>query len=255
MLTEHTELVSALLDAHDDGEAIDPASVPDGLTVEAGYEIQRAVVERLTGTWGPPAGYKLGFTNGAVQSEFGVSEPIYGRVLGETMRTDGRFEHAPLIEPLAEPEIAFVLDRPLSPPLNRLDALAATRFVVPVVEIVDSRIEGWQFGAPGAVADNAVAARLLVGDPTPVAGTDLSLEGVELRVDGRRRASGTGGAVLGHPAEGLVWLAETLDEQGEALDAGDIVTTGTLTDPIPVDAGETVLARFGSLGTVTAHAE
>jgi len=255
MDTEHTKLVSALLDARDDGEAIDPASVPEGLTVEDGYGIQEAVVGRLTERWGPPAGYKLGFTNEAVRSEFGVGEPIYGRVLGGTIRADGRFEHAPLIEPLAEPEIAFVLDRPLSPPLNRLDALAATRFVVPVVEIVDSRIEGWRFGAPEAIADNAVAARLLVGDPTPVGGTDLSLEGVELRVDGRRRASGTGSAALGHPAEGLVRLAETLDEHGARLEAGEIVTTGTLVDPVPVEAGETVLARFGSLGTVTAHAE
>ena len=246
-----TQLADALFTAYDDGEAIDPGSVPPSLTVEDGYAIQDALAERR----GPIAGYKIGFTNDAVQSDFGMDSPIYGRVFADTVRSDGRFEYEELVEPLIEPEIAFVLDRPLSPPVTRLDVAAACRFAVPVIEIVDSRIEGWEFGAAGAVADNALAARLVVGDPIPIGETDLSLEGVEVRVDGGERASGVGAAALGHPASAVAWLATALDERGGRLEAGDIVTTGTLTDPLSVAAGETVVARFTSLGTVTAHAE
>ena len=246
-----TELADALFTAYDDGEAVDPGSVPSALTVEDGYAIQDALAERR----GPVAGYKIGFTNDAVQSDFGMDAPIYGRVFADTVRTDGGFDYGELVEPLIEPEIALVLDRPLSPPVSRLDVAAACRFAVPVIEIVDSRIEGWEFGAAGAVADNALAARLVVGDPAPVGETDLSLEGVEVRVSGGRRASGAGAAALGHPASAVAWLADALDERGGRLDSGDIVTTGTLTDPLPVEAGETVVARFASLGTVTAHAD
>ncbi len=246
-----TEVADALRTAYDDGEAIDPASVPTSLTVEDGYAIQDALAERR----GPVAGYKIGFTNDAVQSDFGMDSPIYGRVFADTVRTDGRFEYGELVDPLIEPEIAFVLDRPLSPPVTRLDVAAASRFAVPAIEIVDSRIEGWEFGAAGAVADNALAARLVVGDPVPVGEADLSLEGVEVRVGGGRRTNGVGAAALGHPASALAWLADALEEHGGRLEAGDIVTTGTLTDPLPVAAGETAVARFASLGTVTAHAE
>jgi len=255
MAIDHAALAAAVGAAHDDGEAIEPTAFPPELTIEDAYAVQDALVERRREAWGPIAGYKVGFTNASVQSEFGLEAPIYGRVLAGTVDEGGRFGTAGLIEPMIEPEIAFVLDRPLSPPATRLDVAAAARFVVPVIEVVDSRVEGWAFDAAGAVADNALAARLLVGDPVPVGDRDLSLEGVEVRIDGEPRASGTGAAVLGYPAEAVAWLAAALEERGGRLEAGDVVTTGTITDPIPIAAGETALARFASLGTVLAHAK
>ena len=255
MAIDHAELAAAVGAAHDDGEAIEPTAFPPELTIEDAYAVQDALVERRREAWGPIAGYKVGFTNASVQSEFGLETPIYGRVLAGTIDEGGRVGTGGLIEPMIEPEIAFVLDRPLSPPVTHLDVAAAARFVVPVIEVVDSRVEGWAFDAAGAVADNALAARLLVGDPVPVGDRDLSLEGVEVRVDGDPRASGTGTAVLGHPAEAVAWLAAALEERGGRLEAGDVVTTGTITDPIPIAAGETALARFASLGTVLAHAK
>lgn len=249
-----TELAETLCAAYDDGESISPGSLPSSVTVDEGYAIQDAVVDRQSRTEGPVVGYKLGFTNEAVQSDLGVDAPVYGRIFEDTVGSDDRFERGALVDPLIEPEIVFVLDRALSPPVTRLDVMAATRFVAPAIEIVDSRIEGWTFGAGEAVADNALAARLRVGDPSPVGAAELALEGVEMRIAGDRRATGTGGAVLGHPADAVVWLSEALDARGDTLDAGDIVTTGSITEPLPIDSGETAVARFSSLGTVVVHA-
>jgi 2-keto-4-pentenoate hydratase len=254
MPPDRTDLAAELHAAYDDAEPIAPESLPPDLSVDDAYEVQRAVADRRTGTEGGVVGYKIGFTSEAVRSDLGVSSPAYGRVLGDTVRFDGRFETADLIAPKVEPEIAFVLGRSLEPPVNRLDVAAATRVAVPVVEVVDSRVRDWEIEPAAAIADNALAARLVVGDPVPIGGSDLSLEGVELRIDGERRATGTGAAVLGHPADAVAWLAAALDERGGRLDAGDVVTTGSITEPIPVAAGETVVARFSSLGTVTAHA-
>ncbi|KYH24067.1 2-keto-4-pentenoate hydratase [Halalkalicoccus paucihalophilus] len=143
----------------------------------------------------------------------------------------------------------------LSPPVSRLDVISATDLLVPAIEIVDSRIRDWDLIGPAAIADNALAARLLIGDRIAASDVDLVREGVEVLIDGVRRATGTGAAVLGHPADAVAWLAETLPEHNESLKAGDIVTTGSITKPLPINAGETAVMRFSSLGSVVAHAE
>lgn len=237
-----------------EAEPIDPESLPSGLTVEDGYAIQDAFLERRRSEEGEVAGYKIGFTSEAVRSDLGVDAPAYGRVPDGTIREDRRFETDALIEPRIEPEIAFLIGEDLSPPVRRRDVVGATRLVVPAIEVVDSRIREWDVTAPTAIADNALAARLLLGDRTAGSDADVVREGVEVLIDGERRATGVGAAVLGHPADAVAWLAEALSERGDRLRAGDVVTTGSITEPIPVAAGETVVARFSSLGTVVAHA-
>jgi 2-keto-4-pentenoate hydratase len=249
------ELGERLYRAYVDREPVDPASLPTELTVEEGYAAQETFVERRVPDEGAPVGYKVGFTSEAVQSDLGVDSPASGRVLADTVRENRRFDTSDLIEPRVEPEIAFLLGKELTPPVSRLDVLAAVRLVVPVVEVVDSRIREWDVTAATAIADNTLAGRVLIGDRTTTGNVDLGREGVELLVDGERRASGTGTAVLGHPADAVVWLAEALADNGETLQAGEFVTTGSITEPIPIAAGETVVARYSSLGSVVAHAE
>lgn len=254
-MSSPTAVGERLYRAYVDREPVDPASLPADLTVADGYAAQEAFVERRIPDEGAPVGYKIGFTSEAVQSDLGVDSPAYGRVLADTVRENRRFDTSELIEPRVEPEIAFLLDEELTPPMTRLDVLAAVRLVVPVVEVVDSRICEWDVTAGTAIADNTLAGRVLVGDRTTERSPDLGREGVELLVDGERRATGTGAAVLGHPADAVAWLAEELADHGETLQAGAFVTTGSITEPIPVAAGQTVVARFSSLGSVVAHAE
>ncbi|MFQ3285970.1 MAG: 2-keto-4-pentenoate hydratase [Natronomonas sp.] len=254
MPIDSEQLAATLHRAYVDAEPINAGSLPSAPTVADGYAAQDEFVESRTSDEGPVIGYKVGFTNEAVQSNLGVDEPAYGRVLEDTIRWNRRFEVDSLIEPRVEPELAFVLGEDLDPSADRLDVLSATRFVVPVIEVVDSRIGDWDFTAPAAIADNALAARLLLGDGTPVTTTDFALEAVEVLINGDHRATGTGAAVLGHPADAVAWLADALVDRGDSLETGDIVTTGSLTEPIPVDAGDTIAARFSSLGTVMAQA-
>ena len=145
---------------------------------------------------------------------------------------------------------------PLDPPVTAVDVLAATDAVVPVVEVVDSRIEGWELTAGSAIADNALAARVVhgdaIGDPS---GVDLSLEGVVVRRNGERVATGVGADVLGSPARVVAWLADALADRDERLTAGDLISTGSLTELIPFEPGDTVEARFASLGSVTVARE
>ncbi|MES3516742.1 MAG: fumarylacetoacetate hydrolase family protein [Natronomonas sp.] len=252
-MTNTEKLATRLHDAYANAESIDPATLPSNATTEDAYAVQDAFIENRTADEGPVVGYKLGFTNETVQSDVGVDSPIYGRILKDTIHWNREFDVDSLIEPQIEPEIAFVLEEDLDQSANRLDVMAATRHMIPVIEVVDSRISDWDLTVPGAVTDNALAARLLPGDRTATEIADLPLESVEVSINGEQRASGVGAAVLGHPADAVAWLADTLSDRGDSLQAGDIVTTGSLTEPVPVTAGDTIVARFSSLGTVVAQ--
>lgn len=240
--------------AYTEGSPLKPGEVPDTMTVEEAYAAQGVFVERRIPEEGEVVGYKVGATSEAVRSDLGLDSPVYGRVLADTVREGHRFPTGELIDPQVEPEFVFQLGEGLGPDATRREVLAATRFVVPAVEVVDCRIRDWTVTAPTAIADNSLARGLVLGERSGPAGSDLAREGVEVLVDGERRASGIGAAVLSHPAEAVAWLAEALADHGEGLEAGDLVTTGSVTEPIPVEAGETVVVRFSSLGTVVAHA-
>jgi 2-keto-4-pentenoate hydratase len=133
-----------------------------------------------------------------------------------------------------------------------VDALAATSAVVPVIEVVDSRIREWAIEAGSTVADGVLAARVVHGDRigNPAEG-DRSLEGVVVRRNGERVATGVGADVMGGPFRVVSWLAGALADRGERLTAGDLVSTGSLTPLVPFEPGDTVEARFSSLGSVT----
>ncbi|WP_435068777.1 2-keto-4-pentenoate hydratase [Haloplanus sp. C73] len=240
-------------EAYRRGDPLDPDELSaDTLTVADGYAIQRAALDRREDRAGPTVGYKVGFTSEAIQSTLGVDSPAYGRVLADTVQSEGRLDASGIVDPKLEPELAVRLGSALDPPVTAIDVLGAIESVVPVLEVVDSRVADWTMTAGSAVADNALAARVVHGertaDPT---GFDLALEGVEVRRNGERTATGIGADVLGSPVRVVAWLAETLADHGERLAAGDIVSTGSLTELVPVEPGDTVEARFASLGSVT----
>ncbi len=159
-----------------------------------------------------------------------------------------------LRNPEVEGEIAFYLDRPLSGPGVTVAAvLAATRGIVPALEIIAGRLQPGAHRPEDSVADNAESSLAVVGGAlVPVDAIDLRLIGVVLSRDGEVLATGAGAQVLGHPAQAVAWLANALHERGTSLCAGQIVLAGSATGAFPVTAGETVTAEFDRLGAVSA---
>lgn len=251
MTTPADDLAAALATAHETATPVDPTAVPGVESLAEGYRVQERLVERLRATRGDPVGYKIGFTNERVQRNLAVDEPGYGRLLADTVSPAAATVSAErFVGVRVEPELAFRLDSDLSAGATRRDARDALSAVVPAIELVDSRT-GWTFDAALAVADNSLDAGLVVGDDVDPAGIALADESVTLRIDGSPVDSGVGADVLGHPLAALTWLA---DEVG-GLPAGTLVTTGSLTEPVAVEAGTSVVATFASLGTVELHVE
>jgi 2-keto-4-pentenoate hydratase len=238
-------IARALHEAADRGE---PASI-DGvepLTVQEGYAVQEAVVDERRADEGPVTGYKLGFTNEAIQREIGVEEPAYGRLLNATVGVE-RIRRSALIDPRVEPEIAVRLDRRVPAAADRATVESAIGAVMAAIEVVDSRTGTWSLDPGVAIADNALAARLATGperepdELPPLADVEITLSGP----DGDH--TGRGAAALGDPLAAVAWLSRA---RPEPLPAGTLVSTGSLTETVPIRAGEPVTATSPSLGTV-----
>jgi 2-keto-4-pentenoate hydratase len=224
-----------------------------GADIDDAYRIQLEGV-RLRGAAGDRVrGHKVGLTARVMREQFGVDRPDFGHLLASMFHPEG--EPLPvdaLIAPRVEPEVAFLLDSPLEGPgVTVADVLAATAFVLPALEIIDSRIQDWRIGIVDTVADNASSARVVLGGTrTSITDVDPRLIGVVLRRNGEIVETGASGAVLGNPAQAVAWLANTIAGHGGVLRAGDLIMPGTCTRAVDLRPGDTVRADFDGLGHV-----
>lgn len=224
------------------------------------YAIQDALVERLCrARGGERIGWKVACTNAIAQRALQIDRPLFGALLSHSTSS------SPVVLRAAEfttrvIECEFGLRIGTDVPASELPYTAMTigdyvGDVLPAIEVVDHRFVDWSLGAPSIAADNAIHGWWVHG--SPYQGDwhtlDLAEHALEARVDGELVGEGTGAAVLGHPLNVLAWLANELPRYGHELRAGDLVTTGVCTDVFTAGAPSTVLADFGSLGTVSLH--
>lgn len=251
-------LAEDLIAAHETAREVPPfSSRYPGLTADAAYAAARALhSHRLTQGW-KPAGRKIGFTNRTLWHRYGVHEPMWGTVYDRTLiRAPSRnatVALAGLVQPRIEPEIAFRLKRaPAESDPQHL--LACIDWVAHSVEIVQCHHAGWKVTLADCCADNGLHGRLILGPPLPVAevsALEEKLPKVEaaLFCGDSLRDRGIGENVLGSPLLSLGFLVDLLKKQpkAEPLLAGEIVTTGVLTDAHPVSPGETWSTRIAGL--------
>jgi len=221
---------------------------------EESYRIQLALIEMKKADGAKVVGKKIGLTSKAMQKMLNVDQPDYGHILDNMVLQDAAvFPLGQLIQLKIEPEIAFILDHELKGPgVTPTAVLAATRFVVPALEIIDSRIEAWKIKLCDTIADNASSARVVLGNsPKRIDEFDLKLVGMVLEKNGDIVQTGAGGAVLGHPAVAVAWLANAVGQFGVSLGAGEIVMPGALCAATDVSPGDLLQASFAGLGSVS----
>ncbi|RID99823.1 2-oxopent-4-enoate hydratase [Simplicispira hankyongi] len=221
------------------------------ITIEDAYAIQQRMMARRLQAGERVVGKKIGVTSAAVMNMLGVYQPDFGWLTDAMVYNEGEaIAASTLIQPKAEGEIAFVLKKTLKGPgVTAADVLAATEGVMACFEIVDSRIQGWKIKIQDTVADNASCGVFVLGDrlvdPRDV---DLVTCGMVLEKNGEIVATGAGAAALGHPANAVAWLANTLGAHGIALEAGEVVLSGSLAIMVPVVAGDNLRVTIGGIG-------
>ena len=226
---------------------------PD-MTVEDAYAVQRLWAERGVEAGRRLVGRKIGLTSKVMQVATGITEPDYGVIFDDMVHESGssvefdRFSNVRI-----EVELAFVLAKPLAgPDVTIFDVLDATAYVVPALEILNSHIELEGRTIVDTISDNAAMGGMVVGGtPVKVDAVDLRWVSALLYRNQTVEESGVAGAVLGHPAMGVAWLANKLAAHGQALGAGEIILAGSFTRPMWVERGDTVYADYGQLGAIT----
>lgn len=223
------------------------------MTLGDAYAVQLQLLRRWVAQGRRQVGWKAGLTSKAKMDQMGVRVPTVGFLLADFFRPEASVVATnDLVHPRVECEVAFVTKADLSgPDLTREQVLAATDFVVPAIEVIDSRFSGFKFDLQSVVADNSSSARYVTGGRARLpADVDLATLGVVLEKNGEPVAMGSSAAVAGHPADAVALVVKVLHEIGEGLPAGSFVMSGGITEAIAVQPGDYVCARFQELGSV-----
>jgi 2-keto-4-pentenoate hydratase len=271
--TQRTTAAELLWAAERDLAPIDPLTETfPGIDAVDAYEIQLINIRRKIAAGARVRGHKVGLSSPVMQQMMGVDEPDYGHLL-DSMILSGK---APIpagkyCYPRIEVEIGYVLGSALpGADCTEEDVLAATEYIVPSLELIDSRITNWQIKLPDTIADNASSAGVILGEarrtPAELAERGVDLANIEaVLYSGGAGSTGAGGerevevargntsAVLGNPTWCVAWLARTVASFGVKLEAGHLIIPGSCTRAIDAKPGTAFRAEFAGLGTVTAE--
>jgi 2-keto-4-pentenoate hydratase len=235
--------------------AIDPfTSGYPAMNVKEATLIQLAVTRLKMSRGAKVVGYKGGFFSKAIQIQMGINQPDWGVLVDNMICNSAQtLNFGDFIHPKVEPELAFVLREGIKgSAVTAADVIRATEFVVPALEVIDSRFKDFKFKLPDVIADNASASRVVLGSKAlPLIGLDLHVLGVVLEKNGDVFATATGAAVMNGPAGAIAYLVNEFSRFDIGFEAGAIIIPSALTAAVDVSAGDHICATFDRLGSVS----
>ena len=229
------------------------------MTMDDAYAIQKALIDKKLAAGREIIGWKIGLTSKAMQGALGIDIPDSG-VLFDDMVFDNGAAVPPgrFIRPRIEVEIAFVMKASLAgETITRDDVIAATDYVVPAIEILDTRVvrndpvTGATRKIVDTISDNAANAGIVLGtERHPIAADDLRWVGAIVSRNGEVEETGLGAGVLNDPVMSVRWLAQRMAGYGQAIQAGHVILSGSFIRPLECPPATRVHADFGSFGSV-----
>jgi len=228
------------------------------MTIEDAYKVQDAWIEEKLRRGRKVVGHKVGLTSKVMQAAMSIDEPDFGILLDDMVYEHGaQIKTADFLDPRIEVELAFKLQKDLDPNALSIEKLLeASEYIFPALELIAARSfrvdpeTGYKRTVKDTISDNAANAGIILGNKTIPKDVALEWVGAILRKNGVIEESGIAGAVLDHPANGVLWLAQKYTSIGRQLKAGQIVLAGSFTRPVIVGVGDRIVADFNAFGTV-----
>ncbi|KGH28515.1 2-keto-4-pentenoate hydratase [Comamonas testosteroni] len=252
-MSPHDSIVTLLDDAARLARAVPQFDTDNCLSLPEAYTIQSASIARRVARGERRVGVKMGFTSRAKMAQMGLSDVIWGRLTDAMQIEEGAsVQRSRFVHPRVEPELAFLLKKPLAGNVTTVEALAAVEAIAPALEIIDSRYQDFKFTLPEVIADNASSSGFVVGgwhDPR----TDFRNLGLVMSIDGRPVQIGSTAALLGDPLRSLVAAARLSAAAGEPLQAGWTVLAGGATPAEWIHPGQHVAVEMQGLGGAAFH--
>ena len=258
---DHARAAADLLNAEKTGEQIGLLTLcyPD-MTMDDAYEVQNAIYRAKLDAGRKVIGWKIGLTSKAMQSALNIDIPDSGILFDDmAFENGGTVPAGRFIQPRIEAEVAFVMKSPLAgADVTREDVIAATDYVAPSIEILDTRIQrsdpntGRTRTVLDTISDNAANAGVVLGQERHDVGAfDLRWVGAITSLNGEVEETGLGAGVLNDPTKSVVWLARRMAQYGQSIEAGQIILSGSFIRPIECPSGTQIKAEFGPFGSVT----
>lgn len=257
---QHIEAAEALWQAEQTGQQIGLLSLQyAGMTMDDAYAVQAALIERRKAAGRKVIGWKIGLTSKAMQAALNIDIPDSGVLMDDMLFENGGVVPAGrFIQPRIEAEIAFVMKAPLAgKDVTREDVIAATDYVVPSLEILDTRIlradpaTGKTRIITDTISDNAANAGLVLGNEHhAIDAHDQRWVGAIVSKNAEVEETGLGAGVLNDPVQGIVWLARRMDQYGQRIEAGQVILSGSFIRPVEAPSGSLIEADFGPFGSV-----
>lgn len=223
------------------------------LDADTAFRIQQHDVASRVAAGDRLVGFKLGNIAKAMQTAFGLDQPDYGHLLASTFIYESlTVDRKSYVHPFVELEPAFVLRSGLrGPNLTVADVMSATDYVLPSIEIIDSRIEDWQIGLPDTLADNGSTGGVVLGGaPHRLDTVNLQDMPGEITIDGEVLSQGSTSAILGNPVSAIAWLGNRLAAYDVEFRRGDVILPGSCLRAVPLDRPGAVVGHFDGLGSV-----
>jgi len=235
-----------------------PTSFYPEMTIEDAYAVQNAWVNRKIKDGRQIVGHKVGLTSKVMQAVMSIDEPDFGILLDDMVFQNGAvIKVSDFLDPRIEVEIAFTLKEDLhTANLNIQKVIDASEYITPALELIAARSyrvdpdTGYRRTVKDTISDNAANAGIILGETHIPKDVALEWVGAVMRKNGVIEESGIAGAVLDHPANGVLWLVNKYAEIGRTLKAGQIILAGSFTRPVVVKTGDKIVADFNEFGKV-----
>ncbi|MBL8645218.1 MAG: fumarylacetoacetate hydrolase family protein [Rhodospirillaceae bacterium] len=225
-----------------------PQIAGEPISVGDAYAVQKTSIQKRLARGERIVGMKMGFTSRAKMIQMNVSDLICGRLTDAMMAEDGgAISFKKFVHPRVEPEVAFLLRKPLIGKVTPLQALDAVEAIAPALEIIDSRYENFKFSLTDVIADNSSSSAFVIG-PWRKPDIDIANLGMVMSINGRPQAFGSTAAILGHPLRSLVSAARLAAEFDVDMSAGNIVMAGGATAASALSAHIYVSLEVEALG-------
>lgn len=257
---DHASAAADLLQAERSGQQIGLLTLrhPE-MGMDDAYEVQKAIYRQKLAEGRRVIGWKIGLTSKAMQYALNIDIPDSGILFDDMLfKNGGTVPPRRFIQPRIEAEIAFVMKSAVSgSDVTRSDIIAATEYVAPSIEILDTRIQRTDpsSGKPRTVfdtiSDNAANAGIVLGaERHAVDDFDLRWVGALTFRNGEIEETGLGAGVLNDPVESVVWLAQRMAQYGQRIETGQIILSGSFIRPVECPPGTEIHADFGPFGSV-----
>lgn len=229
-------------------KAIAQLTLKHKFNVEEAYQIQALSMQQRYRRGEQQTGIKMGFTSHLKMQQMGVNEMIWGQLTDAMLvEENGNIDLSAYVHPRAEPEIAFLLKKPLSGIVSTSEAMSAVEAVAPAIEIIDSRYNNFKFSLEDVIADNSSSSSYVIGG-WKKPNIDISNLGMAFTFNGSLVETGSSAAILGNPINSLVAASRLFGNKGRTLEPGWIVLAGAATAAVELRSNITVQNEVENLG-------